>query len=423
MSVGRTSEQVQTIRPVTPELAPVLEAASAEADRIVTHHEFGSPSRGTPNSALRRSHAVKAPPPSKEQLLKRKERAESRWTTALTTSGLATYTNENPFERPSTYHLGTSNPPLIGPSNMPRADVISPSLYSRATDGASPRPETPDDVGMTTITITGREVRKYDISPPKHIHQHQSSRDWRKWLSDEMDNFAEEEQPSRPASGASMNGRYPIINRSWNSSQQSVSRRPESEEHRGLHSMTRSRKSSIELALHSHAALPGRHRMITKPKSMAEIEAAARAEIIPRSDPCPEPIASSLKATNGFNRPRSAYELRVNYKNNATDCSKPLEVRRKIAEPKISADHTIMNISAGPYATSGNQENRRPAELEGSRIPSLPSSEWLGSTKKGGRKDPSRLTPKRNSPQRSPGQRMVTSWLDEKSRENVDAFI
>lgn len=418
---GTKSGYGQTIRPVTPELAPVLEAASAEADRTVIHHELESPTDHTPKSALRRSHAVKAPPPSKEQLLNRKERAENRWTTALATGGLSTSMADNPYELSS---LGRAHTPHTGLPPTSRADVISPSLYSRATDGASPRPDTPDDVGITTITITGREVRKYDISPPKHAHQHQSSKDWRKWLSDEMDSFAEEEQPSRPNSGASMNGRYPMISRSRNSSQQSIPRRPDGGECRGLHSMARSRKPSIETALHAHVALPsGRHRTISKPKSIAEIQAAARAEMIPQSDPCPAPTDPVAKSGKGFHRPRSAYELRVNYKNNATDRSKPLEVRRKMAEPKILEDHTILNIYAGPYASGGNHENQRPAELEGSGIPSLPSSEWLGSTKKGVRKASSRSGAVKQSPQRSPGQRMVTSWLDEKSKENAGAFV
>lgn len=411
-----------TIRPVTPELAPVQEAASAEADRTVIHYEVESPAESSPKSALRRSHAVKAPPPSKEQLLRRKERAENRWSTALTTGGLTSLANDNPYELPSLSQPKRTQSPNTGLIPVSRADVISPSLYSRATDGASPRPDTPDDVGLTTITITGREVRKYDISPPKHSHRHQTSRDWRKWLSGEMDSFANHEQPSRPASGASMNGRYPAIDRSRNSSQQSVSRRSADEDSQVLHSMTRNRHPSIESAMYAQGPVAAsRNRTLSKPKSIAEIESTAVLELPPKSDSCSPAAGPTVRAVKGFNRPRSAFELRVNYKNNATNCSKPWEVRRKAAEPSILEDHTMLNIYAGPYASIS--EDEQPVELEGSGIPALSSSEWLGSTKKGVRKPSSKSSPIRHSPQRSPGQRMVTSWLDERSKENVAAFV
>ncbi|PPJ51242.1 hypothetical protein CBER1_08158 [Cercospora berteroae] len=71
-----------------------------------------------------------------------------------------------------------------------RADVISPSVYSRGTDGVSLRPLSPEgDEGTTTILITGREVRRYSISPAKpqsRHHRGNGSGSWRKWLSDEM---------------------------------------------------------------------------------------------------------------------------------------------------------------------------------------------------------------------------------------------
>lgn len=420
----KSGDQVMsTIRPVTPELAPVPEAASAEVDRTVIHHEIDSPAESTPKSGLRRSHAVKAPPPSKELLLKRTEKAESRWTTALAAGGLSSYPNDNPYELPSLsqHDRAKSTHNSVFPTS--RAEVISPSLYSRATDGASPRPDTPSDIGMATITITGREVRKYDISPPKHAHRQQTSRDWRKWLSDEMNSFVDDEQPPRPTSGASMNGRYPYVNRSRNSSQQSFSCKPEGAEYRTMHSMARSRKASIETAMHSHGSgTASRHRVLSKPKSIAEIEAASHVETVPRSDPLPVAAGPAVKSAKAFNRPKSAYELRVNYKNNAADRFKPLEVRRKMVEPNILEDNTILNIYAGPYAAGGNYENQRPAELEGSGIPSLSSSEWLGSKKKSARTASSRISPAKSPPRRSPGQRMVTSWLDEKSKEN-GAFV
>ena len=68
--------------------------------------------------------------------------------------------------------------------------LLSPSVYSRATDGASPHPVTPEQNGTRT-TVTSREIKRYDISPPKNRDVAaqlpiQASGDWRKWLSEEM---------------------------------------------------------------------------------------------------------------------------------------------------------------------------------------------------------------------------------------------
>jgi len=76
------------------------------------------------------------------------------------------------------------------PKQDTRAEnVLSPSLYSRATDGASPRPDTPIDQGGMMITITGREVRSYSISPQKRDAKTEkpvlASGEWRRWLSNE----------------------------------------------------------------------------------------------------------------------------------------------------------------------------------------------------------------------------------------------
>jgi hypothetical protein len=187
--------------------------------------------------------------------------------------------------------------------------------------------------------------------------------------------------------------------------------------------MARSRKASIETAMHSQTATSaGRHRSLSKPKSIAEIEAAARSEIAPKTHQHPAVAGPATRSSKAVNRPKSAFELRVNYKNNAADRGKPLEVRRRTPEADIMEDHTIVNISAGPY---GNYENQRPAELEGSRIPAVSSSEWLGSKNKTVRKASSKTHGgvTKSSPRRSPGQRMVTSWLDGKSKENVGAFV
>jgi hypothetical protein len=74
--------------------------------------------------------------------------------------------------------------------DMGERQVLSPSIYSRNSDGASPRPDTPVEQSGMIITITGREVRSYSISPQKRDARSekpvQASNEWRRWLSNEM---------------------------------------------------------------------------------------------------------------------------------------------------------------------------------------------------------------------------------------------
>lgn len=213
------SRATSTIRPVTPQdpglykievPSPVHEVLSPEADTgaddTVIHHEIES-ANSTPQSALKRRPATKAPPPSQDALPRRMERSKNRWRSTLDElspggphSTRTSMINDNPYELPSLNHHAKESTPghdlphhaKVDDSSLAvRANALSPSVYSRATDGASPRSPTPEDVGMTTITITGREVRKYEISPAKqskHVPRN-GSKEWRRWLSDEMNNW------------------------------------------------------------------------------------------------------------------------------------------------------------------------------------------------------------------------------------------
>lgn len=124
------------------------------------------------------------------------------------------YGKDNPYELQS-LHLRTHAETNVDTGGLPqqakmssrshpcREALLSPSLYSCATDGASPRPETPEEGGMM-ITITSREVKRYSLSPPKKMDQPtqrpvQGSREWRKWLSDEMHGFVEPGDPENLA--------------------------------------------------------------------------------------------------------------------------------------------------------------------------------------------------------------------------------
>ncbi|KAF7186747.1 hypothetical protein HII31_11979 [Pseudocercospora fuligena] len=526
-----------TIRSITPEPnaygidipSPVHEVTSPaqsneDIDSTVLHHAVHGSGGSSTQSGLKRRSAVKAPPPSQDALARRVERASNRWKSPLD--------ELSPSNSRSTVRMSEDNPYIlrslsqtvkqVTPGNdlphhrkainllSPRSDVISPSVYSRATDGASPRPDSPEVYEpTTTITITGHEVRRYSISPPKRIdekqHRGHGSGTWRKWLSDEMNttlgsnekqirlphsifvnppaqrqdsgvssltavpghkrsvasitaelrsvsplSFHSEDRPVSRASSqvSAMNGRYPVINSSRNTSQHSIATsrkaspppptRPDSSEGRLLHSVAMAKKPSIDAALHSTATT--RARASSRSAGMGQISAAARSQsaleskqnlnIEAASGSGRLSAASAASPGKAFGRPKSAYELRVNYKNNASAASRPLEVRRKAienGENSMLEDSTLFNITAGPYAAprspSTNQENTRPMD---SPLQSLSSSEWLaaGSSKK---RDARRFTASPGNSQtygskkeRSPGQRLVTNWLDErKSRENL----
>ncbi|CAK4031085.1 Hypothetical predicted protein [Lecanosticta acicola] len=213
------SRAASTVRPVTPQgpvvqkievPSPVHEVLSpdveTDVDNTVIHHELDS-SQSTPQSALKRRPATKAPPPSQDQLRRRMERSKNRWRSTLDERSAGPYysnkiatMDDNPYELPS---LSRTEPHATPEHDLPhharvddgilsvKADALSPSVYSRATDGASPRASTPEDVGLTTITITGREVTKYEISPAKPTRHgpRTGSKEWRRWLSDEMNNW------------------------------------------------------------------------------------------------------------------------------------------------------------------------------------------------------------------------------------------
>ena len=222
-SVGsRNRWPAPTIRSVTPDavaskndvLAPVTEVLSPDVTPQPSVGQLKGDeeqSDATPRSQLQRRPAIKAPTPSQEQIARRIERSKNRWQSPLDElSPPAPRANraaieDNPYELRSLtrtlYEPVASNdlPHHAKVGEHPteaREDVLSPSLYSRGTDGASPRPDTPAEQSGTVISIIGREVRSYSISPkrpeppaaakpvrPSHVRP---SHEWRRWLSNEM---------------------------------------------------------------------------------------------------------------------------------------------------------------------------------------------------------------------------------------------
>jgi len=219
-TVSRASKY-STVRTVTPDLtarkpsicSPVAEVlspgiAAPNVTPFITQEAKCSDT--TPRSGLQHRQATKAPTPSPEQIAHRMQKSKNRWQSpldelspAMPRSTRATMMDDNPYELRSlsqSHHQppATNDLPHHAKVNIRdptiRADMLSPSVYSRATDGASPRPETPTEPVGTFVTITSREVRSYSISPPKEPKPEpqkptQTSGQWRRWLSDEMNGF------------------------------------------------------------------------------------------------------------------------------------------------------------------------------------------------------------------------------------------
>ncbi|KAI7553624.1 hypothetical protein KC331_g1103 [Hortaea werneckii] len=218
-----SAHSVRSIRTVTPDpvdvklniCSPVPEVASPDgveqSSSNIVKADSNAAIQYSP-SDLQRRHARRAIPPSSEQLARRMEKSKNRWqcpldefSPAAPRSNQAAMMDDNPYELRS---LSQSHPQPPLSNDLPhhtriehtaesaRLNILSPSLYSRATDGASPRPYTPVEPVGTVVTITGREVRSYSISPPKKDTEDpqpaksvRTSGQWRKWLSDEMHSF------------------------------------------------------------------------------------------------------------------------------------------------------------------------------------------------------------------------------------------
>jgi hypothetical protein len=344
-STHRYSTVTSTVRSVTPDpmayklgiCSPVPEVMSPD------QNEASTGGRKIPHLPTR-----KAPAPSQEQLNRRLQRSRNRWQSPLDElSPTRASTEDIPHELRS---LSQSHhqPPVT--NDLPhhakvarsepvdRSNMLSPSLYSRGTDGATPRPDTPvENCGMV-VTITGREIRSYSISPPKRGDEAQqrpvqSSGQWRKWLSDEvlkdsqedftltqafLQNSAVESRPtsrqgampphdiSRPTSASPqlpesrppsstrtmhprprgpsrssfMNDRYPMIDTGRNSSDEAVRARTRSGlssvmGERAANSTTRPSTDSSHAKTSTLGSNFNRPRVVAGRQSLAQLETAA----------------------------------------------------------------------------------------------------------------------------------------------------
>jgi len=264
---------------------------------------------------------------------------------------------------------------------------------------------------------------------------------------------------SRNSSGTSITSRN-MYNRTASGSDQEQAVRPTVDTQK--HSFTRPRVLTGRASITQMHSAP---KVKTAQSSLVQSQDIRLSGALPAGDEpataacAKDPVPSEHK-TKRANRHKSAFELRVNYKNTSTGRTTPLEIRRKTVNEtnKINnmlEDTTIRNISAGPYAShnlptaalgatsvrESNKENTPPAESPG--LPALSSSEWLAAGPNKSRK-PSAVhpayrnrAPSRHSPPKastayqadrgggngSPAQRMASQWLEKRSRESTPAFM
>jgi len=479
------------LSPVVEMLSPAVNHADPDPERNITHES--QPAMGHTN--LQRRFAVKAPTPSQQQLAQRMERAKNRWQSPLNemsppmerSARLAMMTDGNPYELRSLsgtlpsieassdipHHAQISVPPQAARSEK----VLSPSLYSRGEDGATPRPITPDEpAGEMSVTIMGREVRRYSISPQKRstveVRPVQASADWRRWLSDEMGGLtgdaAVPEQSGLlddDADEQSSVGQYNVRNASLELSRASGkaarSRRP------SVKYDQRDDSTPREVSTTSRPELSNSDvsNMATSNNTAAEASSQQSAHGAESSG---GPFWEAKKQVGKAYKPRSAFDLRANYKPCTSAEPKPIAVRRKSvylnrSQSKdnvyVFEDATIQNISAGPYASlpphanvqyqagssivaEANKENTSPVPTDGREgdLHAQSKSERLdnslgvrkrtsaglnegsglvrGRTRSRSIVRSSRLStpgvPNQGVGKGSPGQRLVTGWLEGK---------
>ncbi|KAF2207038.1 hypothetical protein CERZMDRAFT_88805 [Cercospora zeae-maydis SCOH1-5] len=288
-----------------------------------------------------------------------------------------------------------------------RTDVISPSVYSRGTDGISLRPLSPEgEEGTTTILITGREVRRYSISPAKpqsRHHRGNGSGSWRKWLSDEMRtslgttgpgyqslNVPSDEQylqarrtpspamqsfsqdspsPAKPRAvhhGAHGSGTW----RKWLSDEMKTTLGNNDQQFRLLNSEKLRPRSISPL---SEAADGGRP---ARPTSRAGSVVSAMNDRYPRIAPSPVSLHDQRIVLPSFRPPSRSSHAEV-----------PRPPTRQSVSESVRAPSGGLNQPTRlpsrnrPLHTHGSKENVRPPSISGrapeSPLPALSSSQWL----------------------------------------------
>lgn len=192
---------------------------SQNIPRLPSQNMFRWPSQNVPKDEP--EPVTKAVRPSQEQIASRLDKSQKRWQSPLNDespvqSRALRYDEQedNPYKLrsisstaqvdylPVAVHHGGSElgvntaqaPRTVFPVSSEREQVISPSVYSRASECRS---TTPNDVlgdHGTFITVTGREVKRYSLdSPAKSIRENfvaKPSHEWKAWLNTELRDFS-----------------------------------------------------------------------------------------------------------------------------------------------------------------------------------------------------------------------------------------
>ncbi|UPX10511.1 uncharacterized protein EKO05_0001167 [Ascochyta rabiei] len=222
-----------TIRAVTPgehRSSPYLDQSITQADADTPSSDTSSSSqehcerhkaifKGLHGSkkktgSVSRDHSIDTYVPTTEQIEIRVTKAKSRWQTPLEKNGTPHFPQEtdrlftvtNFAQRRASTQMcedsrspSSSKSPTAQPSN-PMQTPLSPSVYSRNTDGMSILPN--DSVmsfnspyepeyshnGGSAVILTSQSVRSYIVGTPSpnRPSSTRSSRDWKAWLSHEV---------------------------------------------------------------------------------------------------------------------------------------------------------------------------------------------------------------------------------------------
>lgn len=287
-----------------------------------------------------------------------------------------------------------------------RSDVISPSVYSRATDGASLRPLSPEgEEGTTTILITGREVRRYSISPAKPQqprHRGHGSGSWRKWLSDEMKTSLGTGEPHYQSLSVPSNEEYMQARRTPSPAMQSLMRGPspvtqtppghQRSQEGGSWRTWLSDEMKTTLGtdeqqqfrlLNSASNRPGSISPLSEPGEDAGQPRSRTSSIVSAmNDRYPRIVPSRTSLSKNFGPP----SMRALSPSSYRETSRPLSPQsyQEPARPPTNLG-TRENVGrtsmSRPLNSYGSKENVRPPSSTGrpppSPLPSLSSSQWL----------------------------------------------
>lgn len=458
-----TSDEATPEPPTRPAPSPPANVTRKSSwwSLAISKNNHGS-ARGTKSLRMKNHFPSGPTAPSKEQIATRIEKTKNRWQSALEDhSPSVSQARDYCLKGVNPYRLGaledrdvSNSLPGMAQHDVPagplangadrhdiRHHVISPSVYSRASECRSASPDAGLD-GMF-ITITGREVKRYPLdSPPRPINTStyvpKASHEWKAWLSKELEDLnmasAPEElnlsgkrcspcstpdvlagpgsgpaiQPPkarrpglRSRSSSVMNERYPMIDTGRPPSRTSGQKtNPSSAKSSGQRTASGSAPSESENTSSQSDRLTDTDQMIPPARSkLREHQSTSalsngRSKLAARAARHNYVLTSTESDSAGredtIKAPKSALDLRATYRSNRSLEPADINIRRKPAASPMFEDHTLHKISEGPYAAeTRSQKENATSSIDGMTIP-----------------------PSYTRTRTSPGQRMVDDFLN-----------